>query len=116
MQRGALVRAVVGITISVVALAIVFRSVDLGRTVDVLRRAELGWVAFAAALSTADLAFRGLRWQRLIRPIAAVRYLPMFGYLLMGYAANNVLPARLGELVRSHYLGDREGVSRAAAL
>ena len=40
----------------------------------------------------------------------------MLGYLLVGYVANNVLPARLGELVRSHYLGDREGISRASAL
>ena len=116
MTRGPVVRAVVGIAISVVALALVLQSVDVGRTVDVLRGADLRWVAFGAALSTADLAFRGLRWQRLIRPIAAVAYLPMFAYLLIGYAANNVLPARLGELVRSHYLGDREGVSRASAL
>jgi uncharacterized protein (TIRG00374 family) len=34
----------------------------------------------------------------------------------VGYLANNVLPARLGELVRSHYLGDREGMSRATTL
>jgi uncharacterized protein (TIRG00374 family) len=40
----------------------------------------------------------------------------MVGYLLIGYLANNVLPARLGELVRSHYLGDREGLSRTTAL
>src|ERR671916_2407983 len=40
----------------------------------------------------------------------------MLGYLLIGYLANNVLPARLGELVRCHYLGDREGVSRTTAL
>src|SRR5207237_1064968 len=55
-------------------------------------------------------------WQRLLRPIAAVRYVPMLGYLLIGYVANNVLPARLGELIRVHYLGDREGISRASAL
>ena len=40
----------------------------------------------------------------------------MLGYLLIGYAANNILPARLGELVRVHYLGDREAISRASAL
>ena len=40
----------------------------------------------------------------------------MLAYLLVGYLANNILPARLGELVRSHYLGDREGISRASAL
>jgi len=63
-----------------------------------------------------DLTLRALRWQRLLRPIASVRYRSMLGYLLVGYLANNVLPARLGELVRSHYLGDREGISRASAL
>src|SRR4029078_8341536 len=86
------------------------------RTGDILRGADLRWVAFAAVLAMTDLSFRGLRWQRLLRPIARVRSPSMLGSLLVGYAANNVLPARLGELVRSHYLGDREGVRRAAAL
>ena len=116
MPRGAVIRAIIGIAISVAAIVLVLRSVNIAETLEVLKRADLRWVAVGAAFSTTDLAFRGLRWQRLIRPLAAVRYPPMFGYLLIGYAANNVLPARLGELVRSHYLGDREGVSRAAAL
>jgi uncharacterized protein (TIRG00374 family) len=116
MPRGAAIRAIVGIAISVIAVALVLSSVKIGETLEVLKRADLRWVALGACFSTMDLALRGLRWQRLIRPLAAVRYLPMFGYLLIGYAANNVLPARLGELVRSHYLGDREGVSRASAL
>jgi glycosyltransferase 2 family protein len=116
VSRGPVLRAVLGGVISIVALWFVLRGVDLARTGDLLRRADLRWVAFAAALLTLDLAVRGLRWQRLLRPIAHVPYLPMFGYLLIGYVANNVLPARLGELIRVHYLGDREGISRASAL
>jgi glycosyltransferase 2 family protein len=116
VQTGPVIRAVVGIAISAVAIGLVVSTVDVGATLDALVRADLRWVAFAAVLSTADLAFRGLRWQRLIRPIAEVGFLRMWGYLAIGYAANNILPARLGELVRSHYLGDREGISRASAL
>jgi glycosyltransferase 2 family protein len=116
VRAGPLIRAILGIAISVVALGLVIASVDIGATLDALGRADLRWVLFAAGLSTGDLAFRALRWQRLIRPIAPVGYFRMWGYLAIGYAANNVLPARLGELVRSHYLGDREGISRAAAL
>ena len=116
MSRGPIVRAAVGVAISIAAVALIVTKVDVGATLDVLRRADLGWVAFGAVFSVADLAMRGLRWQRLIRPIAPVGFLRMFGYLLIGYAANNVLPARLGELVRSHYVGDREGISRATAL
>ena len=116
MTRGSALRAVVGGAVSIVALWFVLRGVDLARTGDLLRSADLRWAAFAAALLVLDLAFRGLRWQRLLRPIAAVPYRSMFGYLLIGYVANNVLPARLGELIRVHYLGDREGISRASAL
>lgn len=116
MRRGPILRALVGGAISIAALWFVLRGTDLARTADLLGRADLRWVALAAAFMTLDLAFRALRWQRLLRPIASVRYRPMLGYLLIGYLANNILPARLGELVRSHYLGDREGISRAAAL
>jgi uncharacterized protein (TIRG00374 family) len=116
MRSGTVLRAVVGAAISIVALWLVLRGVDLAKTGEVLARADLRWIGLAAAFLSTDLALRALRWQRLLRPIAKVRYLPMLGYLLVGYLANNVLPARLGELVRSHYLGDREGISRASAL
>ena len=116
MSRGSVLRALVGGAISVAALWFVLRGTDLGRTADLLGRADLRWVALAAVFMTLDLGFRALRWQRLLRPIAIVRFPPMLAYLLIGYLANNVLPARLGELVRSHYLGDREGISRASAL
>jgi uncharacterized protein (TIRG00374 family) len=116
MRSGTVLRAAVGAAISIVALWLVLRGVDLARTGEVLARADLRWIGLAAAFLSTDLALRALRWQRLLRPIAKVRYPPMLGYLLVGYLANNVLPARLGELVRSHYLGDREGISRASAL
>ncbi|HEX5824013.1 MAG TPA: lysylphosphatidylglycerol synthase transmembrane domain-containing protein [Candidatus Limnocylindrales bacterium] len=116
MRTGTILRAALGAAISVVALFLVLRGVDLARTGEVLARADLRWIAVAAVFLSTDLALRTLRWQRLLRPIAKVRYSSMLGYLLVGYLANNVLPARLGELVRSHYLGDREGISRASAL
>jgi uncharacterized protein (TIRG00374 family) len=116
MRSGPILRGVIGAAISIAALAVVLGGTDLARTADILRHADLRWVALSIVLMAFDLAFRALRWQRLLRPIAHVRYLPMLAYLLIGYLANNILPARLGELVRSHYLGDREGISRASAL
>jgi len=116
MLRGPAPRAAVGAAISLVAIVLVLRGVDLQETADILRSADSRWIAVGFAFVIADLGMRGLRWQRLVRPIQAVRYLHMLGYLLVGYLMNNILPARLGELVRSHYLGDREGISRTSAL
>lgn len=114
--RSSLIRATVGAAISVVAIWLVLRSVDVGRAIDVLRTAEIDWIGLMAAFICTDLAIRAVRWQRLVAPIGHVRYPQMLAYLLVGYLANNVLPARIGELVRSHYLGDREGLSRTTTL
>jgi uncharacterized protein (TIRG00374 family) len=111
-----LARSGIGISISIVCIVLVLRGVDLGQTADVIRGARPAWLAVAAAAVVADLAFRALRWQTLIRPIHPVPLRRLSAYMLVGYLANNVLPARLGELVRSHYLGDREGISRSATL
>jgi uncharacterized protein (TIRG00374 family) len=109
-------RAILGIAISIAAIALVLRSVRLDLVIDVLRTTNPVWIAVAALFIGIDVLIRAVRWQRLLAPIRHVRLRPVLGYLLIGYLANNVLPARLGELVRSHYLGDREGLSRTTTL
>jgi uncharacterized protein (TIRG00374 family) len=111
-----LARGAIGIAISVVCIYLVLRGVDLGKTADLLGSARPAWLLLALAGIVADLFFRALRWEVLIRPICRVPLRRLSAYMLVGYLANNVLPARLGELVRSHYLGDREGISRSATL
>ena len=111
-----LARSGIGILISVVCVYLVLRGVDLGQTASLLSGARPEWLCLAVVGVIADLLFRAIRWQRLIAPIHPVPLRRLSGYMLVGYLANNVLPARLGELVRSHYLGDREGISRSATL
>ena len=119
MSRGrlqGLARAGLGVLVSLVCLFLVVRGVDLGRTWDVLRGAHPAWVGLAVVALAGDVLLRGVRWQRLIASIHRVAFPRLLAYMLVGYLANNVLPARLGELVRSHYLGDREGISRTTTL
>ena len=112
-RNGAILRVGIGLAISIFSLCFVLRDVDLGQAWAIIRTANPGWLALGLVCLSGDVLIRAVRWQRLILPIQRVRYVPILGYLLVGYLANNVLPARLGELVRSHYLGDREGMSRA---
>jgi uncharacterized protein (TIRG00374 family) len=111
-----MLRAVVGIAISALAFVLVFRSVDPQTTADVLRSAAPSWLLVVAGFLVVDLVVRAVRWRALLAPIRDVPLRSTLAYLLVGYLANNVLPVRLGELVRCHYVGDREGISRATAL
>lgn len=114
--RSGLGRAAVGIAISAVALYLVVRSVDLGATWNAVRSAQPGWLLLLAAFVVIDLLVRGLRWQVLLAPVGHVSYRASIGALLVGYLANNVLPARLGEIVRSHEMGERSRLSKSTIL
>jgi uncharacterized protein (TIRG00374 family) len=116
LARSPIVRGSIGIVISIVALVLATRGVDLAQTARVIGDADLTWIAVLLLFVGADVATRGVRWQILVRPIKPVPFGHMFGYLLIGYLANNVLPARLGEFVRSWYLGEREAIGAARAL
>jgi len=113
---GNIARAAIGSAVSVAAIALVLRSVDLAAALEALRRANLAWVALLVALIAVDVVLRAARWRLLLRPVGDVPFRATLSALLVGYLANNVLPARLGELVRSHVLGDRTGISRSTVL
>jgi uncharacterized protein (TIRG00374 family) len=116
LGRRALLRATLGIGISVLALWILLRSVDVGAALEVLGTASPAWVAVMVGTVLIDVGARGARWRVLLAPLVAIPYRRVLGYTYIGYLANNVLPARLGELVRSHQLGEGEDVSRTTVL
>ncbi len=115
-MRRPLLRALLGLAISAIAIALVARQVDVAAAGDVLRGANPVFVVATVGCIVLDVTLRALRWRGLLAPVARLRLATVAASLLVGYLANNILPARLGELVRSHHLGDRTGVSRASVL
>jgi uncharacterized protein (TIRG00374 family) len=115
-NRNALLRGTLGITISLIAIYVLLQSVDLERAFEVLGTASPAWVALMAVLVFLDVATRGARWRAILAPIKVIPLRRVVGYTYIGYLANNILPARLGELVRSHALGEGEDVSRTTVL
>jgi conserved hypothetical protein len=104
-RRSALVRLLVGAVISVVFLAVTLSRVNLGQAAEAIGRAAPAGLAAALLIVLVDLCLRALRWHVLLVNVegAAVRppYRLAFGYLTLGFAANAVLPARLGDIARA---------------
>src|SRR5512147_815446 len=109
-RRSALLRLLVGIVISAVFLVVTLRNVDLGKAADAIGHAAPSWLAVALAIVLVDLCLRALRWHVLLRAVddSAVTppYRLAFGYLTLGFAANFVLPARLGDVARAVLAAD----------
>ena len=105
-----------GLGVSLVFLALFFRRLDFGEMASALSEANYIFVLPAIALYFVAVLFRALRWKYLLRPMCSPSVSRLYPVVVVGYMANNLLPVRLGELVRSYYLGEREGVSKTTAL
>lgn len=109
-------RPILGVAISVVFLVIAFRGQDFGQIRDALRAVNYWYLAPALVLYFTGVAVRAVRWSILLRPAAAISPRQAFPIIVIGYTANNVLPLRTGELVRSFVLGQKYGVRKTTAL
>jgi uncharacterized protein (TIRG00374 family) len=105
LQRGPVLRLLVGVLISAVFLAVTLSRVDLPRAAQAIGSAAPGGMLAALLIVLGDLCLRALRWQVLLHGVEGAglrpRYSLAFGYLTVGFAANAVLPARLGDVARA---------------
>ena len=106
----------IGFAVSVLLLALFLVTVDLGRMLTALAGANYVYLAPGLALYLISLLFRTLRWHVMLRHLRVVPVRRLYPVVVVGYMANNLLPLRMGELVRSYYVGEREVISKTAAL
>ena len=102
--------------ISAILLLILIYQVDLTELKDALVNADYVYVAPAVALYFVAVLFRAVRWRYLLQPLRAFPVRRLYPVVVIGYMANNLLPMRLGELVRAYYLGRQENFSTSSAL
>jgi glycosyltransferase 2 family protein len=107
---------VIGILVTVVFLVFVFANVNFQLLAAALRTANYLYVVPALLLTFTDYLVRTLRWQIILAPAKRVPFGSAFSVLMIGFAANNVLPARIGELVRAYALGRKENMSTSLGL
>ena len=90
--------------------------VDLGELKDALRDANYLLLAPSIAIYFVAVWFRAARWRYLLAPMGAFQVRRLYPVVVIGYMANNLLPLRLGEVVRSYYLARQEKVNASSAL
>jgi uncharacterized protein (TIRG00374 family) len=104
--------AVAGITLAL--LGWFFRQADLSHVWGEIKNARPWALVLLLGITGLTYVLRAVRWQILLRPIGPTRFSVAFRTTVIGFAANTVLPARVGEIVRPYLLARREGLSVSA--
>lgn len=105
-----------GLAVTVLFLALFLFFIDLAGMGRALRQANYWYMVPAVAVYFCGVGIRALRWAVVLGPVKRVSPARLFPVVVIGFTANNVLPVRLGELVRAYLLGEREEVSKTVAL
>ena len=96
------------VSAALLAILVFAPGIDRAELWRLLTEANYVYLAPAIALYFVGQWLRAWRWQFLLSPVAAIPVRRLFVVVNIGYMANNLLPARLGELVRAAYLAHRE--------
>jgi uncharacterized protein (TIRG00374 family) len=103
MTRSRVLIALGGLAISAVFLWLAIRDADPDAVREALSGADVGLVLLASTVFMAGYLLQAIRW----RKIAAAPQVPVrrfYEMVLGGLACNNVLPVRIGEVVRAGWL------------
>jgi uncharacterized protein (TIRG00374 family) len=113
-SRRLLVGLLVGLPTSAVFLWLAVRNADLALVRRTLADADLGFVASAVGAVAGIYAFQTLRWRR-IAAASQVSLPRVYEMVVSGAACNNVLPIRLGDVMRARWLGREAGIPAGRA-
>ena len=105
----------ISLALAVLILYALFKHFDLHRTAESLRKAHPGPLLIGIPLMMAADLLRGWRWRIWQRNLS---YWNSLRVIQIGFMGNNILPARLGEILRAHCAAAkaRNGWGRTAAL
>ena len=77
--------------------------VDFDTIGDVLSDANYAFIAPSLVFYFIAIWFRAERWKFLLRPLIGKPKRSIYSVVVIGYMANNLIPVRIGEVVRSYY-------------
>jgi uncharacterized protein (TIRG00374 family) len=98
------VRTVIVLALAAGLVALFLHNVDLWGVASNIARARPEWLALSLLTMFVNLALRALRWQYLLAPLGHTTFASSFRATAVGFAANSLLPARAGELIRPYFL------------
>lgn len=109
-------KAVIGIAATVFFLWLALKDVHWREVAAHLREANWWLLGAATLVSTLGMHVRALRWKPLLEPVApGIAFRPRIAGVCIGFAANNVFPARLGEFARTWVLARQANIPLTGA-
>jgi len=103
-----------GIGVSLFFMVLLLDKIDFLTLGAALRSADYRYIFLAIFFTFANYFMRAARWRYLLISEKSIPLSSLYPATIIGYMANNLLPARLGEFVRAYTLARKEQLETPA--
>ena len=102
----------IGLIISSILMFLAFRSFNLENFFNAVANVNIFKLFFGSFLLMLAIYFRAVRWKYLIN-IEDIKINDLCKGQLIGCFINNILPLRIGEIAKAHYIGNKFNQSKS---
>lgn len=104
-----------GLAVSAFFIWLTLKEVNYSALWMALKKANHLYLIPTFIVLIAQFYLRAVRWGYLMEPLKKIGHLSLFSATSIGYMANNILPARIGEFVKAYAVAKKEKVSFSAS-
>jgi hypothetical protein len=108
-------KLIIGSIISLIFLWLAIRKANFQEFIKAIATLQVKYLIPAFLLTLAVCVFRSMRWRLLFSQTKEIQISSLFSVIMIGFLANNLLPARLGEIVMAYLIGKKESISKSLA-
>lgn len=99
------IKVSIGFIVTIVLFWFLFRELDFKSFAGYIRSGNKLLISLGVLVYLSSFAVRAMRWKVLLSHIGSFKIRKLAPVIVAGYAVNNVLPVRIGEIVRSAIAG-----------
>ncbi len=103
----------IGIGISVIFLYFALKNIEVEKVLKAFREINYIYLFPVVFFGILTYVVRAWRWRYFFRHIKPIPFSSLFSATMIGFMANNILPARIGEIVRAYCIGKKENISKS---
>lgn len=101
-----------GILFSFMFLDVIFIKLDMNQFIKNWKELNFFMLIPAACLTLFSCILQTYRWRIILSKLNLFKFNHLFPSVMIGHLSNHILPAKVGELIKSYHLGKRFGFNK----
>lgn len=106
------VNILTGFLISAIFIVLILHQIDIKQVFELFNHMKFMYFLLIVFIYIISFIVKIFRWKVILSPKLDLKSKYLTSAMFIGYMANTLLPAKMGEIYRAHYLGKKENLKR----